>query len=172
MRNLILTFALLFSFTLSAQQTSDNTLSFGAGVFEQSGIIGNALGLQAEFTHQFSRNFGLTADYSYAKLQKGDGREVNYLGSVVKTPDGSTFNQLSLLFNYKFYTDEDMAIRVGAGAAHQNFEEFYPSAQLDIIAFADAKVYPYLSWQPVFRGGFGEGDGWSHTVTLNLAIKL
>lgn len=173
MRNLILTFALLLTCVLSAQVTSNNSLALGAGPFEESGIIGVSLGLQAEFNHEFSRNVGLTADYTYARQQDGHGNTIYIMGSPILAPNGSTFNQVSLLVNYKVYTlDERMAIRLGAGAAHQNWEDFYPTAQLDIIGFANSDIYPYLSWQPVFRGSFGEGDGWSHTVTLNLAIKL
>lgn len=173
MRNLILTFTLLFGLVLTAQNTSNNSLAIGAGLLEESGIVGVSLALQAELNHEFTRNLGVTADFTYAKLQDGDGRTMYIMGSPVLAPDGSTFNQVSLLLNYKFYTmDERMAIRVGAGAADQNWEDFYPTAQLDLIAFADSNIYPYLAWQPVFRGSFGEGDGWSHTVTLNLAIKL
>jgi hypothetical protein len=166
----LLTIAMLFATCAIFAQTS---FSIGAGVFEQSGIIGVSLGMQTEVNHEFTRNFGVTGDFTYAKLQDGDGREVYLMGGLIDTPDGSTFNQASMLVTYKIFTyDERMAIRIGAGGAYQNWEDIYPTAQLDLIAFADANFYPYLSWQPVFRGGFGEGDGWSHTVTLNLAIKI
>lgn len=162
--------ALLFAGFKGHSQTN---VALGVGVFEQSGIVGNALSLQGEVTHSFTRNFGVTADYSYARLQKGDGRTIYLMGSPILTPDGSTFSQTSLLVNYKVYTNDDrVAVRAGAGASLQQWEDFYPTAQLDIIAFPTANIYPYLSWQPVFRGGFGEGRGWSHTVTLNLALKL
>lgn len=168
MRNLITILALFVVCALSAQSTSTNSLSVGAGLFEQQKVAGVSLALQTELNHEITRNFGLTAGYTYVRQQYGDGRTIYIMGEPIKAPSGQTFNQLSLLVNYKFYTnDERLSIRTGFGAVN-DFNITYTTAQLDLIAFANSNIYPYLSWQPVFGGV----DGWSHTVTLNLAIKI
>ena len=100
---------------------------------------------------------------------------------VYQSPEGSKYDQVSLLANYLIVThpDGDVGIRLNGGAAYlPHTDVIRGNFGIDLVAFFDKKFYPYLSWNVVPNGKFGEGDarqgdfGWVHSVTLNMAIKL
>jgi hypothetical protein len=100
---------------------------------------------------------------------------VGYTGDAVRqSPPGSKFQQVQLMGLYQFHPGyEDMGIRLNAGIARQISGPIYSTFGIDIHAFTDSLVHPYLSWSFVPRGDFGSGEpGWSHTVTLNIALRL
>lgn len=154
---------------------SQTRISFGAGVMEQSRMLGTNLAVQAGLDQYFSRNLSIRAIYQYAFLDTGTAQLHTQSGEVLNQPGpGSKFQQLQLMGAYTVYTwDEEMAFRIGAGAARQISGPVYPTFALDIIGFSDKRVSPVLSWSPVIRGDYNSGEpGWNHSVTLNFSIRL
>ncbi len=170
----LLTVAMLLLTCVTFAQTN---ISIGGGVLEQGRVLGIGFAYNGEVNQEITRNFGITAGYTGALLQTGNSVLLVQTGDgfdkLEQAPDGTEFHQVHLLGNYKFYTnDEHTAFRINAGAVWQQDGEYHPAAGLDIIAFPKSPLHAYLSWLPVFRGAWGEGDGWSHTVTLNIAVRL
>lgn len=149
-------------------------ISLGAGLLEESRKLGVGFATSAALSYDVHTN--ITTSLTYTKVFLQTGNSVLYVDNgdvLTQNPDGTKFNQLQVMVGYKVYTrDENIAIALSVGGATQFTGEMYKTFKLDIIPFPNSNFHPYLSWAPVIKGKFSEGSGWSHTVTMNLAIKL
>lgn len=152
-------------------------LSIGAGLLEQSRVLGVGIATSVAVSQPLYKNFGVTAIYTHGFLNTGDSKLIvpdgNSFYVLSQAPHGTKWNQLQIMANFKVYTNDDrVAIRFNGGVARQLGNVVKPTFGLDLIAFPNNRVYTYLSWSPVILEKFDTGSGWSHTVTLNLAVRL
>ena len=160
---------------LSVNQANGQTnLAFGGGLLEESRKLGIGVAVSATVSQDLYSNFGVSAIYTHGILETGYAKLITQDGSILsQNAPGTKFNQYQFMLYYKAVTeDEKLAVRFNGGLAIQTGEPLRKTLGVDIIAYPMAKVYPYLSWSPVLREKFYAGQGWSHTVTINLAIKL
>lgn len=167
MKRLWIIAMLVLGINLSAQ----TDVSFGVGVLEQTRNLGIGLAVNVSVQQELVDNLGVGLIYTKGFMQTGN---VILVDSGISLPkDGDDFQQLQLMLNYKIYTsDENLAIRPSIGAARQISGGIFPTFALDIMPFPKDKVHAFLSWSPVIRDGFYEGEGWSHTVTINFGINI
>ena len=148
MRNLITIVLMFLTCTLLAQ----TRVGVAGGLYEDSMKRGVGYAVEISASQEVINKFGIVATYSYLAHPLGDLTQLKAEGYYEET-----FDLLSL--------------RGRAGVALQSDQDKYFSFGVDTLVKAVDNIQVMWSWSPVIKGHFRD-EGWTHTVTMGVLIKL